>query len=236
MMIRARNWNSKQGNKMEQAAMKDNGKDFYDAVADNYRQSSKTMGKEYFVLDGDRHLIEPLGAFTKYLDKEFLDRAPTVVTDNGGGIRFLVEDRMYQKPVGWGLGRPEGNSDYRPRGVSLTRDEAVQHALDKRDEDMDITGVDIGMWIPTGGLFLPDIVDIDLQYALMRALNDWTGKDYCCRQAPYVVRRHAHRPQTGGGGGEALQGIGCPLHVDSAKRHARRPLVDRKTGIPFGRR
>lgn len=173
-----------QGIKMEQAAKKENGKDFYEAVADSYRQSSKTMGNEYFVLDGDRHLIEPLEAFTKYLDKEFQDRAPTVAIDNGGGIRLVVEGRMYQKPSGWGLGRPEGNSDYRPRGVSLTRDEAVVHAMEKRDEDMDITGVDIGMWIPTAGLFLPDIVDINLQYALMRALNDWTGKDYC------VGKRH----------------------------------------------
>ena len=173
-----------QGTKMGQAAKKKNGKDFYEAVADSYRQSSKTMGKEYFVLDGDRHLIEPLEAFTKYLDKEFQDRAPSVAIDNGGGIRLIVEERMYQKPSGWGLGRPEGNSDYRPRGVSLTRDEAVEHALEKRDEDMDITGVDIGMWIPTAGLFLPDIVDINLQYALMRALNDWTAKDYC------VGKRH----------------------------------------------
>ncbi len=137
------------GIKMAQAVKKENGKDFYEAVADSYRQSSKTVGKEYFVLDGDRHLIEPLEAFTKYLDKEFQDQAPTVAVDNGGGIRLVVEGRMYQKPFGWGLGRPEGNSDYRPRGVSLTRDEAVEHAIEKRDEDMDITGVDIGMWIPT---------------------------------------------------------------------------------------
>ncbi len=169
---------------MGESAAQQNGNDFYHAVADSYRQSSKTVGKDFFVFDGDRHLIEPLEAFTKYLDKDFQDQAPYVAVDNGGGIRFVVEGRMYQKPHGWGVGRPEGNSDYRPRGVSLTRDEAVQHALDKRDEDMDITGVDIGMWIPTGGLFLPDVVDIDLQYALMRALNDWTAKDYC------VGKRH----------------------------------------------
>ena len=57
-----------QGIKMEQAAKKENGKDFYEAVADSYRQSSKTMGNEYFVLDGDRHLIERAGTHAHRID------------------------------------------------------------------------------------------------------------------------------------------------------------------------
>ena len=150
----------------------------YELVADRYRQPQKEIGKEWFVVDGDRHLIEPLEAFTKYLDPEFKDRGPHIQVDNGGGVRFVLEGRMYQKPVGGGMGRPEGNSDYRPRGVSLNQQEAIQHCWDMRDEDMDITGVDIGMWIPTAGLYVPDVEDIELQYALMRALNDWTGKDF----------------------------------------------------------
>ena len=141
-------------------------KTIYELVADRYRQPQKKMGNEWFVLDGDRHLIEPLEAFTKYLDPEFAKQAPTIQIDNGGGVRVVIEGRMYQKPTGRGMGRPEGNSDYRPRGESLTQEEAIKHCWDMRDEDMDVTGVDIGMWIPTAGLFLPDIVDINLQWAL----------------------------------------------------------------------
>lgn len=153
-------------------------KDRYERVAAKYRQSGKKEGKDWFVLDGDRHIIEPPEAFSKYLDKEFKHEAPIVVVDNGGGIRYLVEGRLYQKPAGAGMGRPEGNSDYRPRGKSMTQKEAIKHCMDNRDIDMDDTGVDIGMWIPTAGLFLPDIQSIELQYALMRALNDWTAKDF----------------------------------------------------------
>lgn len=163
---------------MGEPALKVAPKDRYEAVADAYRQKSKKLGQEYFVLDGDRHTIEPLDAFTKYLDKEFKADAPKIVIDQHGGTRLLVEGRLYQKPEGWGMGRPEGNADYRPRGESLTNEEAVEHVLSMRDEDMDITGVDIGLWIPTAGLFLPDIINKNLQYGFARAYNDWMAKDF----------------------------------------------------------
>ena len=163
---------------MSEAAVKEAPKDRYQAVADRYRQSTKTVGQEYFVFDGDRHVVEPLDAFTKYLDKDFQKYAPKIVEDEEGGVRLLIEGRLYQKPKGFGLGRPEGNADYRPRGESLGNQEAAEHVMAMRDEDMDITGVDIGLWIPTGGLFLPDVIDKNKQYAFARAYNDWMAKDF----------------------------------------------------------
>jgi predicted TIM-barrel fold metal-dependent hydrolase len=153
-------------------------KDKYQAIADAYRTPNKKLGKEYFVFDGDRHVIEPLDALTKYLDKEWKKYAPKIVIDEHGGTRLLIEGRLYQKPQGWGMGRPEGNADYRPRGKSMTNAEAVEHAQEKKDEDMDITGVDVGLWIPTAGLFLPDIIDKNKQYGFVRAYNDWMAKDW----------------------------------------------------------
>lgn len=163
---------------MAEPALQTSPRDRYQAVADRYRQPTKKLGKEYFVVDGDRHTVEPLEAFTKYLDPDFRKWAPKLVEDEHGGTRLLMEGRLYQKPQGWGIGRPEGNSDYRPRGESLTNAEAVEHVYAKRDEDMDIAGVDIGLWIPTAGLFLPDVIDREKQYAFVRAYNDWMGKDF----------------------------------------------------------
>ena len=98
---------------MGETAAQQNGKDFYEAVADTYRQPTKTVGKDFFVFDGDRHLIEPLEAFTKYLDKDFQDQAPYVAIDNGGGVRFVVEGahvpeaaRLGRGPSGRQLGLP----------------------------------------------------------------------------------------------------------------------------------
>jgi len=164
---------------MAQAAAKKTApKDKYQAVADSYRSTKKRVGKEYFVVDVDRHIIEPPEALTKYLDKEFDKQAPKLVTDNRGSPRVMVEGRLYQKPVGFGPGRTEGCGDQRPRGVGLPYEQAHRHVLENRDIDMDMGGVDVGLWIPTLGLFIPDIIGIDLQYGLARALNDWTAKEF----------------------------------------------------------
>ena len=55
-------------------------------------------------------------------------------------------------------------------------------------------GVDAGIWFPTMGLFIPDILDINLQYALCRAHNDWMANDFRDQQAPYLG--YVHSAQT----------------------------------------
>ena len=99
-----------------QALRKESPEDRYQAVEDAYRSTNKKLGKEYFVVDCDRHIIEPPEAFTKYLDKEWEHMAPKPVTDNRGAPRLMIEGRVYQKMSGWGPGRTEGCGDQRPRG------------------------------------------------------------------------------------------------------------------------
>ena len=66
---------------MSQAAVKEKkAVDRYKAVEDAYRSPGKKLGKEYFVVDCDRHIIEPPEAFTKYLDKEWQHMAPKPIT------------------------------------------------------------------------------------------------------------------------------------------------------------
>jgi len=148
----------------------------YEAVEKAYKSPKKKLGKEYLVIDCDRHIIEPPEAFTMFLDKEWHKHAPKPITDNTGAPRMLIEGRAYQKPTGWGSGRTEGCGDQRPRGEGLSYETAHKHCFKNRDIDMDLSGIDAAVWIPTLGLFVPDIQNFDLQYAVMRALNDWTAK------------------------------------------------------------
>ncbi|MDH3378443.1 MAG: amidohydrolase [Gammaproteobacteria bacterium] len=163
---------------MAKAAVKTTAEEHYQAVAASHRSDSKKTAKEFFVIDADRHVIEPPEALTKYLDEEFEKEAPKLVTDNQGSPRIMMEGRLYQKPRGYGGGRLEGCGDQRPRGESLPYEEAYKHSLTYRDEDMDMGGVDIGIWFPTMGLFIPDIINLELQYALARAYNDWMVNDF----------------------------------------------------------
>ena len=103
-------------------------------------------------------------------------QAPRPTTDNSGAPRLMVEGRLYQKPSGLGPGRTEGCGDQRPRGEGLAYERAHDHAFENRDVDMDLSGIDAAVWIPTLGLFIPDILNSNFRYAVCRALNDWTAK------------------------------------------------------------
>ena len=147
--------------------------DRYRAIENEYRSTTKHIYPEYFVIDADRHIIEPPAAFNKFLDKKYAEAAVKEVPDNFGATRLMIEGRLYQKPRGFGSGRPQGTADHRPRGVPLTYREAHEHVYANRDEDMDRTGIDMALWIPTMGVFLPDVLDRDLQYAYVRSFNEW---------------------------------------------------------------
>ncbi|MFM7394175.1 MAG: hypothetical protein ACKO22_07400 [Cyanobium sp.] len=41
-----------------------------EAVEAHYRSTNKRLGQSYFVIDCDRHIIEPPEAFSRYLDLE----------------------------------------------------------------------------------------------------------------------------------------------------------------------
>jgi len=58
----------------------------------------------------------------------------------------------------------------------MSYERAHKHAYENRDIDMDFSGIDCAVWIPTLGLFVPDIQNFEFQYAVCRALNDWTAK------------------------------------------------------------
>ena len=77
-------------------AVKKQPRDRYQAAEYAYRSKSKKLGQEYFVVDCDRHIIEPPEAFTTFLDEEWQRMAPRPTTDNTGAPRLMVEGRLYQ--------------------------------------------------------------------------------------------------------------------------------------------
>ncbi|MCS5692321.1 hypothetical protein NZK33_10030 [Cyanobium sp. FGCU-6] len=60
-------------------------------VEAHFRSASKKLGRSYFVIDCDRHIIEPPEAFTRYLDPQWCDQAPRLVRDNRGAPRLMIE-------------------------------------------------------------------------------------------------------------------------------------------------
>ena len=196
------------------------------------RRWRKTRFNEYYVIDGDRHVVEPLSVFTSYLEPRFRDRGAVVLTDNVyGSTRFLVEGRLYQKPWGSGQGRREGMSGYRPRGetpgLSYEQTAAWVSGPGKL-KDMDDTGIDAALWIPTVGLYVPDILDGELQAAYCRALNNWFSDPSAPRTAIglWFAATVPDPSRAGPGRGRARHSrAGRPRGLDPPQRHAGAALV-----------
>src|SRR5258708_17372398 len=45
------------------------------------------------VIDGDGHVVEPRNAFVDYIDPEFRERAPQIVTDESGLDRVRIDGK-----------------------------------------------------------------------------------------------------------------------------------------------
>jgi len=52
------------------------------------------MGRTYNVIDSDGYVLEPRTFWQDYIDPQFRDRAPTLITDANGKERFLVEGKL----------------------------------------------------------------------------------------------------------------------------------------------
>ncbi len=172
------------------------------------------------VIDGDGHVAEPRNAFVDYIDPEFRERAPQVVTDETGRDVLRIDGRtMFGRkgPTALGASFVIGGYADPARRTNHPYDQAQPgggnpHA---RIKDLDTEGIDTTVLYPSLGLFLGGIADLPLAVASCRAYNHWLA-DFC---KPYPQR---------------LIGIGAlPLQdPDEAVREMRR--VVRKLGIWLG--
>jgi predicted TIM-barrel fold metal-dependent hydrolase len=143
------------------------------------------MNNGFFVIDADRHIMEPSDLWDRYLEPEFKGRVR---------ITGPFQSRRYID------GRSVSDSDQLPRdrtydeeamSASLfTEDplyrsvfsDGVAHGFDPASNlrDMDREGVDVAVLFPTLGLYIiwDDDIEPRISAAICRAYNDWLA-DYC---------------------------------------------------------
>jgi predicted TIM-barrel fold metal-dependent hydrolase len=123
---------------------------------------------DYPVIDADGHVMEPpSGLFDKFLDAGFRDRAPKLVEDNRGVLRWLIEGKLVPNPEGKGRGFDGKANDFARKSDSKTRLEA-----------MDMEGVHLAVLYPSMGIWFGGVRDARFAGALCRAYNDWIA-EYC---------------------------------------------------------
>lgn len=69
------------------------------------------------VIDGDGHLMDHLTLWEERMKNgPYADRAPRAVPDREG-LRVLVDGKLFPKPMGPGLGRPNGIRHHWANGI-----------------------------------------------------------------------------------------------------------------------
>jgi hypothetical protein len=128
--------------------------------------------ERYQVIDADGHVVEPEDLWKRHLDPRFQDRSPELVRDNRGGLRFMLEGRLWPTPNGRGAGRPEGIGAFYDPGSPKRREGGWDAKA--RLRDMDAEGIDVMVLYPSMLLMgIAVVEDPAFAEAVCRAYNDW---------------------------------------------------------------
>ena len=129
------------------------------------------MKGQFQVIDTLRHVIEPPDLWDRWLDAPYKSQAGIHVDQSR--VAMVVNGRPVSRtPLNF-LANPTYQQTY---AKTVAADFSPQSHL----ADMDAEGVDVGLLLPTAGLYAiwSDHIDAELAAALARAYNDYLA-DYC---------------------------------------------------------
>ena len=145
----------------------------------------------YNVIDSDGHICEPPDLWEQYMDPQFREGCPKLVTLDDGREIFRIEGDVAidlgggKKRVSFGavgaIGSREGKVS---PSIPYTQGRKGGFDPHARIPDMDAEGIDAAVLYPSLGLFLGAVENPKFAAATCRAYNRWLA-DYC---KPYPDR------------------------------------------------
>ncbi len=129
------------------------------------------------VISADSHVIEPHDLWQNRVESRFKDRAPLLLREDESDL--LVCDDANLPPVGLLAGCARQDDEVRREG---RWDEDVfvgGYDPHVRMGDLQRDGVDAEVLYPTIAMQLYPIRDLEFQWALFRAYNDWLAEEFC---------------------------------------------------------
>ena len=129
------------------------------------------MKGQHQVIDTLRHVIEPPDLWDRWLDAPYRDKG--VIRVDSSRVAMVVSGRPVSRaPINF-----LANAAYRELYANAV---AADFSPQSHLADMDAEGVDVGLLLPTAGLYAiwSDHIDAELAAALARAYNNYLA-DYC---------------------------------------------------------
>jgi predicted TIM-barrel fold metal-dependent hydrolase len=127
------------------------------------------------VIDADAHANEPDDLFDRYLEKEFKEHGPKVVSI--GKVQYwMVEGKLFPRPVGnWGHGTPNGYL-FKKGKPDMAINAPGLDDVEGRLKDLDKEGIDIQVAYPNIMAMASHLDNGDLAAAMCRAYNNYTAE------------------------------------------------------------
>ena len=129
------------------------------------------MKGQFRVIDCNRHVIEPADLWDQWLEQPF--KGQGLVQVDAGRSSILVKGREVTRARPDFLAAPEYRRIF--AGATAAGFSPASHLA-----DMDREGVDVGILLPTAGMYAlwADHIDLALAGAMARAYNNWLH-DFC---------------------------------------------------------
>ncbi len=133
---------------------------------------------DYPVISADSHITEHPETYSKYIDKQWRDKAPRMVDGGEKGDLFVIDGMP--RPIAMGLVAAAGKQPDEITESGVRFDELHRGGWDPaaRIGEQEQDGVDAEIIYPTVGMMLCNHPDFDYKKACFDAYNRWIA-DYC---------------------------------------------------------
>lgn len=133
----------------------------------------------YRIISSDNHVIEPPDLWSSRVEPKYRDRAPKLMTIEGGEVWVCDENRGNSPSQGSQAGVRFENPEQLARVDFFENARAGGYIPEEHLKDMDADGIDVSIIYPSAGLRLYGTVpDGELLTAVFRAYNDYVG-EFC---------------------------------------------------------
>ncbi|MGH7820203.1 MAG: amidohydrolase family protein [Candidatus Binatia bacterium] len=138
------------------------------------------MSREYRLISGDSHVLEPPHLWTEYMPRKFHDKAPKVVPDGEGGEAWQFSPEVPPAPIGIYASAGRKHEEVRWTGVTFAAANQGNFRGDERLKEMDQDGVDAEVLFGSARMMSHFFSDDDPEFHLagVQAFNNWVAEEF----------------------------------------------------------
>ncbi|MGH7859100.1 MAG: amidohydrolase family protein, partial [Candidatus Binatia bacterium] len=138
------------------------------------------MPREYKLISGDSHVLEPPHLWKEYMPRKFHDKAPKVVPDGEGGEAWQFSPDVAPAPIGIYASAGRKHEEVRWTGVTFAAANQGNFRGSERLKEMDQDGVDAEVLFGSARMMSHFFSDEDPEFHLagVHAFNDWVAEEF----------------------------------------------------------